>query len=165
MSDRNDQNAQDAGAGANPEPARVRAGDITGETVGTPSETQPNRVSGIRRTFTPLRDLGDLSTQTGDNAQQGMTMTPEVMHALLQQIASNNVYRSDSGMKDGDVVDRKGGISDLNIENIPQDVTKRLEWVERTRLVFETNRSGIRWHSSHVQLPSVRPEPEEKKPF
>ena len=140
MSDRNDQNAQDAGAGANPEPAVVRARDIAGATVGTPAATQATMVGGTQQTFTPMRDLGNLSTQTGNNSQQGMNMTPEIMHALLEQIASNNVYRHDNGMKDGDVVDRKGGISDLNIENIPQDVTKRIEWVDRTRLVFETNR-------------------------
>ena len=74
MSDRNDRNDQGAGAGANPEPAVVRAGDIAGATVGTPAATQATMVGGTQQTFTPMRDLGSISTQSGNNSQQGMNM-------------------------------------------------------------------------------------------
>ena len=80
-----------------------------------------------------MQDLGGVSATAANtaNRQPGMTFTAETMHSLLQQIAANNVYRQDAGMKDGDIVDRKGGISDLVIDNVPQDITKRLKWVER----------------------------------
>ena len=113
MSDREFEEQRSADTGDGKQVAKVSATAIVDSVVGTPA-TQATGAAGMQQqpaALPRMQDLGGFSaaTENAANRQQGMHFSAETMHALLQQIAANNVYRADNGMKDGDVVDRKGG--------------------------------------------------------